>query len=395
MSSSQEVLKVISFYHSNYPDGESPMANRLHLYMRALQHEGAEVKIVSPTHESKEMKVIDGIKYEYLKIDNHNKLSSKSKKKAYLKAVRLLSRNCDVIFTSLSNDSDVVDYLNTIKKVNGKIVFEMNENPHSIIGSRTDFRWILKVKRWFFLNLVVRRVEGFIVISRSLEDLFNKYKGPNTIIVRIPILTDGKSKFNQKRFFAEEKFIFHAGSLHEQKDGIKSMLEAYLKFVRKYNIQLKFFFTQKKGLPNLIKWINKFSKKFNLESQIKFTGILSRSDLDSYYDRCSLAIINKPSNEQNEFNFSTKITELIPRGIPLIISNTGEHKYYFKHNYNCYLVDPNNVEQISEGIYKILNDIDYCQYITKNALDLANNEFFYLNHSKTLYEYFLKIKNGK
>ncbi len=385
-------LNIVAFYKTNYPNDHSPMSHRLHLYMKALAHEGAEVLIVSPTNEYKEDSMIDGVFYSYRVVNNLSKNSERVNNLIFIEIVKDLSQKCDVVFTSLANDGWVKKYSKGVRSVGGKIVFEMNEAPHSIIASRKDFKFILAIKRWIFLNFVVKRIDGFIVISRSLEDLLKRYMAPNTRVTRVPILTNNTFFFNPDRFFNESKVILHAGSLSEQKDGIKCMLLGYNSAQKKINNNIKFYFTQKNGFPGLISWISNFIDKNKLHLKIEFTGMLERRALNELYNKCTLAILNKPINIQNQYNFSTKLTELIPRGIPLIVSKTGEHNYYFKHNYNCYLVEPNNQEEIAEGIVKIINNPEYGHMIAKNALQLIDSDFYYLNHASNLYDFFVKVK---
>jgi len=389
---SYKKLNIVAFYKTNYPNDSSPMSSRLHLYMKALAHEGAEVLIVSPTNESKEDSLIDGVLYSYRVVNNLSKNSEKVNNLIFIEIIKDLSQKFDVVFTSLANDSWVKKYAKAVRSVGGRIAFEMNETPHSIIASRKDFKFILAIKRWIFLNFIVKKTDGFIVISKSLENLFTKYKGNNTQITRVPILSENKLLITPNRNSLNNKFIFHAGSLSEQKDGIKALFKAFLIAQQKLNINFKFYLTQKTGLPHLLSWINNFIKTNKLQSKIEFTGLLERNVLNSYYDKCTLAIINKPRNIQNDYNFSTKLTELIPRGIPLIISKTGEHNHYFKHDYNCYLVEPNNQEEIAEGIVKIINNPEYTEMITKNALQLIDSDFYYLNHASNLFDFFMKVK---
>lgn len=389
-----KTLSVVAFYQTNYPDDSSPMASRLHFYMRALYAAGADVKIIVPSSEIKQDKFIDGINYSYRLVDQKCLESNRNKHLTYSEIVRELSLKFDVVFISLSDDNATRFYTNAVKKVNGKLVVEMNENPYSIIGSRKDFKVILFFKRLFYLNFVLKKIDGVIVISKNLENLIERFKGKKTQIIRIPILSEKTQYVYNINRGIKDKYILHAGSLSEQKDGIKSMIKAFKIAKSELDFNLKFYFTQDKGLPNLLKWIRNFLTINKLENDIKFTGILNRKELDELYKNCSLAIVNKPINSQNNFNFSTKLTELIPRKIPLIISNTGEHSNYFIHNFNCYLVEPDNVIEMSKGIIKILTDSEYSNFITNNASSLIDNEFYYLNHSKSLFDFFLNIKKS-
>jgi glycosyltransferase involved in cell wall biosynthesis len=362
--------------------------------MRALHSAGAEVTIFVPFDTIKNEQIWDHVKYKYLLTDDLSGFSNLKIHQYYANLIKKHLVGYDVVFTCLDNDNDILHYVKAVNSFGGKLVMEMNENPYSIIGSRKDFRFILFCKRWYFLNFVVPKVNGFIVISRNLETLFNRYKNKKSQIIRIPILSANFAIKINKFPKTDHHYILHAGSLSEQKDGVKSMLSAYKIAKSKLNRELSFFFTQNKGLPNLLKWINNFIAFNKLEKNIVFKGILSPNELEKLYADCDLAIINKPYNFQNNFNFSSKIPELIQRQIPLIISKTKEHEYYFRHDYNCYLVEPNDEEAIAKGIGKIITDKKYSEYIAENASKLIESDFYFLNHQKSLFDFFYKVKNS-
>lgn len=385
-------LVIAALYKTNYPNDSSPMASRLHLYMRALKNTGAKVIIIIPTFEEKKDYSIDDIKYQYEYIKNPSLKGNI--KEANIELLKKIAPQYDVIFTSISDDSWVKYYVEAIQKVKGKMVIEMNENPHSIVGSRKDFKIILFLKRLYFLHFVANRLDGLIVISRKLESLFSTYKGVNTKVIRIPVLCDLIQKKDLLKVQEKIPYILHAGSLSEQKDGIKAMLKAFKIAHDELQGKLRFIFTLKIGFPGLINWIDNFIKVNNLEEFIEFKGFVNREELNELYAGCSLAIINKPINVQNNYNFPTKLTELIPRKIPIIVSETGELDYYFKHNLNCYKVIPNDYLEIAKGIMKILSDRTYADEISENAVKLAETEFYFDNYGQKLFDYFLKVKNA-
>jgi len=387
-------LKVAAFFKSNYPDGSSPMEVRLHLYMKALQSAGAEVCIFVPSDTQNKEQIWDHVKYKYLLVDDLSRFSGLSIHKYYADLIKQNLNAYDVVFTCLDDDNQIMHYIKAVHSFGGKLVMEMNENPYSIIASRKDFKPILFIKRWYFLKFITPKIDGLIVISRNLENLFNKHKGKKKHVVRIPVLSSQYSNISKKILQTDHHYILHAGSLSEQKDGIKAMMSAYKIAKSNLNTELSFFFTQNKGLPSILKWINQFILSNQLEKNIVFKGILSPTELEKLYVGCDLAIINKPHNFQNDFNFSSKIPELIQRKIPLIISRTKEHEFYFRHDFNCYLVEPNDDVAIAKGIVKIITDKKYSEYIAENASKLIETDFYYLNHQNSLFDFFNKVKNS-
>lgn len=385
-------MKIIAFSTSLYPNGFSPMINRLHLYMKALKLKNVDVEIVVPSIEKREDGIFDGIPFSYVKVLNQsNRFNGRIVANEYISICSELAKRCDVLFISEERNYIIKNIARVVHNAGCKIVLEQNENPYSMIGSRKDFKFILKLNRIIYLTQTLKRVDGIIVISHKLYDLVNSYKRNDALLVRIPILT-GHREIKRNYNYNDVPFILHAGSLSEQKDGVKAMLEAFLIAHNKLNGNLKFVFTSKLSFPALIRWIDKFIIKNKLENKIIFKGLIPKDELDELYNNCSMAIVNKPSNFQNDYNFPTKLTELLPREIPIVISNTGELCNYFQDNINSYLVEANNIDSIAIKIIDILSNTEKAKEIAHKARLLAEAEFYFEKHANILLNFLISVK---
>lgn len=383
-------MKIIAFFPGDYPNGSSPMSYRLHYYLKALALKGTIVKIVMPTNKLKADGIFEGIPYSYVKTTNQSRFNKLKLANEYAEICGSLSKNCDVLFTTIRDNTFLKKIISTVHKNDGKIAVELNENPYSFRTSRLDSQFSRYIKRKYFLTKLIPKLDGVIVISLALVNLVSKYKKDNTIIVKIPILS-GTKEIKRSNMYSGIPYILHAGALSESKDGIKAMLEAFALAHKRLDANLKFIFTTKIGLPSLLNWINTFIKQNNLEKFIEFKGIVPKEELDELYNNCALAIVNKPSNPQNDYNFPTKLTELLPRMIPLIISKTGELGYYFEDGLNAFIIEANNVNQIAEKIIHIQNNPNKVMQLTQNGKQLAINKFYFMNQSSNLLSFFEKI----
>jgi glycosyltransferase involved in cell wall biosynthesis len=384
-------MKIAAYTSSIHIDLITPMANRLQNYMMALKSSGADVKIVMPSFEQTGSGIFRSISYSFEKIHINSKRFRIIKlNKAYTSIIQNVARENDIIFTSEDSITSISRQIRTVHNTGAKIVIELNENPYSVPGSRKDLRLLLKIKQKYFLNNILPEVDGIITISRALYDLALKHKGPTTEVIRIPILTPEKRIYRNLNYKGIP-FILHAGSLSESKDGIQAMLQGFLLAHKKLDGKLKFIFTSQMGFPKLLTWIRKFIAENNLEKFIEFKGLIPKNELEKLYNTCSLVIVNKPSNPQNDYNFPTKLTEILPREIPLIITNTGELKYYFIDNENSFVVAPNDYNEIANKIIKIIMNPNNTLRITNNARIMAEREFYYENYSEKLFQFFTRV----
>lgn len=380
-------MKITALSTSPYPPQYSPMAHRLHCYMLALKEMGHEVKVYNLS-ENLHSGVYEGVNFDTVKFKYENSFYNSKKYLNTLKESLLpIFSKADVVFHSEDRISTILVVQEVANLHNIKTVIELNEYPYGFKTRRLDFMFLRWIKQKIFFHYVLPKVSGTIVISKSLESVVKKF---NNKIVRIPILSKNL-EIKRRTESSLKPYIFHAGALSERKDGIKSIIESFNIAQIKLDGNLKLIFTQKTALPSLSNWISNFVKKHNLENKIIFTGMLNNSDLNTYYNNCSLAILNKPFNRQNKYNFPTKLTELTPRKIPLIISKTGELTHYFKNGFNAITVDPNDSAAIAKGIIKIINDPIFAMSIADNAFSTNQDFFYYKNYSSTLSNFFIKL----
>jgi len=386
-------MKIIAFSAHDYFSSSSPMTSRLRAYMKALLFAGVEAEVFMISSNSRPDGVFEGVPFRY-------EIMQSSRRHVYAFRKELASifaqkaQECDLIFTSEDTSSMITELCHAVHSVKGKIVIELNENPYTIISSRKDFRIVNYLKRFYFIYFTLKKVDGVITISRALHDLALKHVRNGVPVERIPILSHVKSVLPDQSPLPESKFILHAGSLSEQKDGIKAMIKSFHLANSRLNDKLKLVFTSTTAFPSLIKWITLFIEKNGLENNVIFTGYLEEQILKKYLDNAALAIINKPKNSQNMFNFPTKLTDLLPRGVPCIISKTGELNNFFTDRVNAYMVEPDSWQEIAEKIVEIVNNPEIARKVGQRGMELCEREFYYENHANSLMKFYSQILKG-
>lgn len=389
-------MKVYLLYNGSYPGGMA-MSNRLHLYCKSMISSGLDVEVIVPSKSKNSKKMcFDGVSYSNIRNPVFIKTVFLRQLNVFFAAFYYaflcngFSKKCNILY--ISGFSWFVASLAIIGAHIGglKIILEVNENPYAPEGGRLDTVFIRKIRRYFMLNLPYRLADGFVVISGELAKLVNRYKNRNAQIGKIPILVDEEKESKEKLVRPDIPFILHTGSMSETKDGIISVFEGYAKAYTQLGGSLQFVLTQDQMLPNLSKKLDKIIKKYKLEKSITFTGFLPKEDLKKLQRTCTTAILNKPSNWQNDYNFSTKLGEYLMSGIPVIASATGEMKFYLSDFETAFLIPPNDSESIAEKIIFIVKHPEIAKKVGEAGRQLALKEFYYLNHSKELVD-FLKL----
>ena len=191
-----------------------------------------------------------------------------------------LSRNLQAGDIVLSYCGVYARYINWVidiahgKKV--KFVRDLCELPYGTSKeTNSKVKW-----RNYTLTRQFPKCDGFIAISDSLVDI---------------------------------PYIFHSGTLTEQKDGILGMIEAFGMALQKLSMPIMFISTGNKESSPHREAINELIEKYHLEKKLVFTGYLSETELKEYLSKASLVIINKYETQQNKYCFSTKLAEYMEK----------------------------------------------------------------------------------
>ncbi len=278
------------------------------------------------------------------------------------------------------------------KLKNKKVVLEINEFPY--VNSK--YKIIAQVKRALQFKLVWKLIDGFIVISEELKKIVFKNKNINAKVIKIPILSETKD-FSHINLQNPETnhYIFHAGSLYEEKDGILGIIEAFGNYSNNNkNSNLSLIFTGSIKQSNVSLQIVQLINKLNIGHKVKFLGFISSNLLDSYYKNASFIIINKNKTIQNKYCFATKIAESLSYQIPIITTNFGESMQYLSNEENAFIANSDDTKDLEKTIEKVINyDPNKLIQIAKNGSLLFEKHFNFKVYDKVLNEFIKNIEN--
>ncbi len=270
----------------------------------------------------------------------------------------------------------------------GKSVGELCEYPY--VASK-HYKWIKQAWTQFILRVQFKMYDGIIAISDTLLKLAEEKASCSCNKIKIPILVD-LERFNlsnsSESCTGNDLFIFHSGTLTEQKDGILGMITAFGETVKTVSVPIKFYITGSMESSPHKEEIRRLMDKYCLNGKLVFTGYLSEEELVSYLKRASFVIINKYPTIQNIFCFSTKLGEYMAMEKVVIITKVGEAVNWLHDMVDCYFVEPNAPNEISKAIIELINNSQLYNYISKNARLTCENSFSYHLYGKKLKEFF-------
>lgn len=383
-------MKVYIITGEPFPNGMAA-TNRIKCYAKAIVEQGIKCEILIFTRTEVYGKTpkntlgkgdFDGIPFKYIggtPLRGSNVLFRQLKD--YLdrwKLLWFLKRHLnegDIVFAYMGT---MVDYsiriIDVTHNCGAFYISDLCEYPY---GTGAETKKTVG-NRYKVLNKLFPLLDGVIPISDALCELAKQYVTPKCQILKVPILVDyEKYCLKDQSEISEYPYIFHSGTLYEQKDGILGMIEAF--GLAKQKLDREFYFVSTGKIENSphAAEIKQIISKYNIEKYIHFTGYLSDEELKDYLVKASLVIINKYRTQQNQYCFSTKLGEYLAASKPVIITNVGEAMNWLEDGVSAYIVESENVDSLSNAIVKAFSDDVFKQRIALQGNVICRNSFDY------------------
>lgn len=375
---------------------------RIHCYAKALQQEGVPVEVVStlPVQQYSGKRwgyrsVYEGIPFSIV----WNTGRSKHKWVNYLRAeissylllwhCILKVRQYNVLWLYGMGFIPRLILLPLLHLAGKKVILELNEYPYSTEGNKyTKISALRKLLQGGTLHWVFPQLDGVVVISEKLKKVVERY-GKKAKVLKVPILLDS-AKYQglggETNKPLNHPYLFHAGSLSEQKDGVLAMVKAFMlaaKQLKEEGIQLHWVITNKTS--HLWDNIETLLQEAGLIGQLIVTGYLQDKELQHWLRHAAVLLINKPPSFQNQYNFPTKLGDYMLSGRPVIVAAQGmELNQYLKDGVNSFSIPPNDEKAMAGKIVELLKEPKLAESIGQKGRQTGRQTFDYRIHAKRI-----------
>jgi glycosyltransferase involved in cell wall biosynthesis len=272
-----------------------------------------------------------------------------------------------------------------------KVYYEANEvRKYALFrsGNLKDAIFYVTYLKYFLVERSTRFYDGLIAISTYIEAYFKKY---NKNIIRIPILSDATEKsyssyptYDRKL----EKFrICFTGSISLKKESFDLLYKVLAK-IKKNDIgfELHLYGIINKEYEELLLRI--LPEKCGIQGSIFYHGNIKSNEIIDELKKYHLLILPRRSTLQAKYGFSTKLSEYLVSGVPTLLTNVGDNKLYIEDNFNAFLVEPDNIQEMTEKIQYIIQNYNKCAaQIVDNAFYTAKRYFDYSQYSMIMSEF--------
>ncbi|MGO3181910.1 MAG: glycosyltransferase [Aequorivita sp.] len=236
----------------------------------------------------------------------------------------------------------------------------------------------LEYYNYLFHERLSKKYDGLVCISTNIEAYYRKY---NQNTIRVPIICDTDIDFIPNISFKKEEVfqIGFTGSVNIEKENLDIFFSALKKIKAKnYRFQLNLYGTVSNPLA-----LNKLIKKYGLESHIVSHGFLKQSKIQNILTYQNLLILPRRENNQNKYGFSTKLSEYITSGVPILLTDVSDNMLYFTDQFDCLLAVAESDNSFVNKIEYLINNYEIIgEKMAYHAFETAKRNFDYKVHAE-------------
>lgn len=393
-------MKVVIVTQESFPNGMAA-TQRIKCYARSIIDGGGDCEVVicrRSEYMSSTPKNIEGkglyeeVSYQYiggtpLRACNRflrfiNDKIDERRTERYLK--NNLSKG-DVLFLYMGADVNLMlRFMDVAHKNGAYCVRDLCELPY---GTGAETEYAIRMRK-ITIEKQFPKLDGIISISDALLNLAKTYTLPSCKHIKVPIMVEYEHYgIVEKPAAPEVPFIFHAGTLLQQKDGILGMIEAFGMAKQRLTKPIKYILTGSIESSSHPDELRRLIEKYQIEDSLEFVGYLNRDQIKEYLTHASLVISNRPKSKQDYYGFSTKVGEYLASGTPLLMTNWGEAVNWLEDGKSAIITEPENTAALADAIVRVFENPNESRRIGLAGQEVCRNSFDYRNWSKQLLDF--------
>jgi len=337
---------IVYLGFSTFPHGLAEFQKIL-LISKALVLEGASVKVIGSigTHNPeihpnlKKVGHFQGIMYIYswgtpYRISGFFKRNIRKPFKKILEFIVLYKINkrdkIDAAIISSKNFRHLLWYKIFSLVLGFKIILNFVEYTSAMTHHKDNFR--VKTNDYLFDHFAVKISDGVLVISEFLINIIKRL-APNKAYFKIPMMVDSDRYNGIVKSFDENYFLYcgYAG----YKEVVFFIINSFELIKNDRNDLYLVVNGNQKDLSEIKKYIAQSCKS----KKIKLISNVTDKKLSQLYMNAIGLLIPLRPTIQDEARFPHKIGEYLLSGNPLITTNYGEVRYYFKDMVNALVAE--------------------------------------------------------
>jgi glycosyltransferase involved in cell wall biosynthesis len=228
--------------------------------------------------------------------------------------------------------------------------------------------------------------DAVLPISEFLINHINRVSSSKTYL-KIPGLTD-LSKYDGIETLQNESYFLYCGAA-----GYKEIILFIIDSFELIENNICYLYLIVNGAANEIDEIKNYINNTKQKHRIKIFSNLTQKELFTYYKNALALLIPLRPTFQDIARFPHKTGEYLASGNPVISTNYGEIKFYFRDGENILLAESYDINLFAEKMQFVINNPSQAKKIGFEGKNMAIKLFDYRYKAKEIDE-FLTFKSN-
>jgi glycosyltransferase involved in cell wall biosynthesis len=212
---------------------------------------------------------------------------------------------------------------------------------------------------------------------------------PGKKYLKIPVLVD-VNRYDDSEIKNEPRYFLFCGAAAYM-EIIKFIIDSF----GRLNTPDAFLYLVINGDQAHLSAIQNYLKDAPSKEKIKVFSRLSEKELNSLYKNATALLIPLRPNLRDEARFPHKIGEYLASGNPVVSTNYGEVKHYFKDMENMLIAPAYDTTLYADKMRFVLDHPEEAQKIGRNGRSIALNYFDYRLYGEKITGFFDSLESKR
>ena len=249
--------------------------------------------------------------------------------------------------------------------LNKKIIYDFT--GFGILDYKYSLKYKFMKKIFFFCFFYLSKKTIFRIIVQNTENR-NYLINLGISKKNIKLISGTGISFNKKKVkkFSKVKTILFAGRLLWSK-GVKEFIAcSNSKYLKKYNLKFLLIGSPDNGSSDAVS-----SEYLKLQKNKNFTWLQKKKSLDKFFSRSYIFLYPSTYGEGTP----RVVLESFKHSVPVIAFRNPGSNDIIKNNFNGFLIEPKNIEEMINKIKFLLNNKTIRNKIGRNAFNYFKKNF--------------------
>lgn len=259
------------------------------------------------------------------------------------------------------------------------------------IAEKSELPFHVKLKKGrlygYCYDLLYKCFDGMFVISEEIRTYLKRRVKKESEIFYLPMLVD-MERFEKLEKEEKNDYIAYCGGIHNDRDGIQDMFEAYRLFLQDVP-DVKFYFIGNCSVTSHTRHLIEYIKEHHLEEKILFLGFKTIYEIPRLLYNARLLLM-APDKDFNSGGFPTKLGEYLATGNPVVVTKVSDIPLFLENDKTAFLAEPGNCRQIADAMVKVFRQPALASAVGNAGRALAAKRFGFPSYLQAFTDFLLR-----